>query len=302
MPPAGVLFCLASAAAFGAMGVFGKLAYDEGATVGTLLATRFVLAAALFWLLVVCAGGARELRALSRRDVGIALALGAVGYGAQAGGYFAALERLDASLLSLLVYTFPVIVTVDRHRARARAGEPPYGRGPGARLDRPRPRPGGGRRGGAGRARDGARAGGGGRLQRVHPHLGGRRRARRAARPEHAGVHRCGDDPDARRPRRRRSGPRQRERGRLRLAGRPGRRVDGRGDRPVLRRAAARGPDGRVDPVDSRAGGHRRAGVRRVRRIARSRAARRRSAGPLGGARRPDAAGIRSPDSRQETA
>jgi drug/metabolite transporter (DMT)-like permease len=112
MPPAGALYCLASAASFGAMGIFGKLAYDQGATVGTLLATRFALAAALFWLLVVCAGGARDLRALSRRDVGIALALGAVGYGAQAGGYFAALQRLDASLLSLLVYTFPVMVTV----------------------------------------------------------------------------------------------------------------------------------------------------------------------------------------------
>jgi drug/metabolite transporter (DMT)-like permease len=112
MPPPGALFCLGSAAAFGAMGVFGKLAYDEGATVGTLLATRFVLAAALFWLFAVCAGGARALRALSRRDVAIAFALGAVGYGAQAGGYFAALERLDASLLSLLVYTYPVIVTV----------------------------------------------------------------------------------------------------------------------------------------------------------------------------------------------
>ena len=103
-----MLFCLASAAAFGAMGIFGKLAYDEGATVGTLLATRFVLASALLWLLV----GVRELRSLSRRDVGLALALGAVGYGAQAGGYFAALERLDASLLSLLVYVFPVIVAV----------------------------------------------------------------------------------------------------------------------------------------------------------------------------------------------
>jgi drug/metabolite transporter (DMT)-like permease len=112
MPPAGALYCLASAAAFGAMGIFGKLAYDQGATVGTLLATRFVLAAALFWLFVACAGSARDLRALSRRDVGIALTLGAVGYGAQAGGYFAALDRLDASLLSLLIYTFPVMVTV----------------------------------------------------------------------------------------------------------------------------------------------------------------------------------------------
>ena len=61
---------------------------------------------------MACSGRARGLRALPRRDVGIALALGAVAYGAQAGGYFAALERLDASLLALLLYTFPAIVTV----------------------------------------------------------------------------------------------------------------------------------------------------------------------------------------------
>jgi drug/metabolite transporter (DMT)-like permease len=109
---AGALFCLASAAAFGAMGVLGKLAYGEGATVGTLLATRFVFAAALFWLLLVCAGRTGALRTLARRDLGIALALGAVGYGAQAGCAFAALDRLDASLHSLLLYTFPVVVTV----------------------------------------------------------------------------------------------------------------------------------------------------------------------------------------------
>src|SRR4051794_41683694 len=45
----GTLFCLASGAAFGAMAVFGKLSYGEGATVGTLLAVRFTFAAALFW-------------------------------------------------------------------------------------------------------------------------------------------------------------------------------------------------------------------------------------------------------------
>jgi drug/metabolite transporter (DMT)-like permease len=112
MPRTGALLCLGSAAAFGAMGIFGKLAYDQRATVGTLLASRFVLAAALFWSILLCSGAARGLRRLRRRDVGIALALGAVGYGAQAGAYFAALERLDVSLLGLLVYTFPVIVTV----------------------------------------------------------------------------------------------------------------------------------------------------------------------------------------------
>lgn len=112
MSSAGALMCLASAAAFGAMGIFGKLAYDEGATVGTLLAFRFVVAAALFWALLALTGGLRRMRALTSRDVAIALALGAVGYSAQAGAYFAALERLDVSLLTLLVYTFPAIVTV----------------------------------------------------------------------------------------------------------------------------------------------------------------------------------------------
>jgi drug/metabolite transporter (DMT)-like permease len=112
MPSAGALICLASAVAFGAMAIFGKLAYDEGATVGTLLAVRFLLAAALFWVLVAGTGAARHLRALPRRDLGLAFALGGVGYSAQAGAYFAALHRLDASLLSLLLYTFPAMVTV----------------------------------------------------------------------------------------------------------------------------------------------------------------------------------------------
>ena len=98
----GSLVCLASAVAFGAMGIFGKLAYEEGATVGTLLAVRFVLAAVLFWALVLGTGAARRLPTLPRRDIGLALALGAVGYSAQAGAYFVALRRLDASLLSLL--------------------------------------------------------------------------------------------------------------------------------------------------------------------------------------------------------
>ncbi len=112
MPPSGVLFCLGSAAAFGAMGIFGKLAYDEGATVGTLLATRFGLAAAVFWLVLIASGAGPALRRVSRRDALLAFALGAIGYGAQAGCYFLALERLDASLLSLVLYTFPVMVAV----------------------------------------------------------------------------------------------------------------------------------------------------------------------------------------------
>ena len=109
---AGTLFCLASAAAFGAMAIFGKLAYEQGATAGTLLATRFILAAGVFWAVLLVRRRTREVRALGRRDVVLALLLGAIGYAAQASFYFSALERIDASLLALLLYTFPAMVTV----------------------------------------------------------------------------------------------------------------------------------------------------------------------------------------------
>jgi drug/metabolite transporter (DMT)-like permease len=108
----GTLFCLASAVGFGSMAIFGKLAYDEGATVGTLLSVRFGLAAALFWIIVVAGAMAHEVRAMGRGDRALALSLGGGGYALQAGCFFAALDRIDASLLSLLLYTFPAIVAV----------------------------------------------------------------------------------------------------------------------------------------------------------------------------------------------
>ena len=112
MQRTGTLLCLASGAAFGAMAIFGKLAYEEGATVGTLLPARFVIAATVFWLLAVATGKLRLVRDLPRRDVAMGLALGGIGYALQAGLFFAALDRVDASLLSLLLYTFPAMVAI----------------------------------------------------------------------------------------------------------------------------------------------------------------------------------------------
>jgi drug/metabolite transporter (DMT)-like permease len=111
MRSSGTVMCLVSGAAFGAMAIFGKLAYGEGATVATLLAVRFSVAAVVFWAIVLAGRGAvAELRALRRRDVGTAIGLGACGYALQSGCYFAALTRIDASLLSLMLYTYPAIV------------------------------------------------------------------------------------------------------------------------------------------------------------------------------------------------
>ena len=104
----GPALCLLSAACFGAMGVFGKLAYDAGVSSGALLLLRFVFAAALLGALLAVrpqlrAGGSAEASpsgpgGLTRRLVLTGLALGAVGYASQASLYFAALERIDASL------------------------------------------------------------------------------------------------------------------------------------------------------------------------------------------------------------
>ncbi len=106
--PVGVLLCLVSAAGFGALAVFGTLALDAGVPVATLLAVRFALAALAFGALAAVLRTARPAGATMRT----ALALGAVGYALQAGLFFLALERIDASLLTLLLYTYPAWVVL----------------------------------------------------------------------------------------------------------------------------------------------------------------------------------------------
>ncbi|HWH93134.1 MAG TPA: DMT family transporter [Baekduia sp.] len=102
----GIALCVLSACGFGAMAIFAKEAYAAGVTLVTLLALRFLLAAALFWAIVAVRG----VPLPGRRTIFIGLGLGAVGYAAQAGLYFGALTRIDASLTSLLLYLYPMVV------------------------------------------------------------------------------------------------------------------------------------------------------------------------------------------------
>ncbi len=108
----GALLCLLSAAAFGTLGIFGKLASDAGASITSTLLVRFSLAAAVFALLVWATGGWAALRRLPRRVVLTGLGLGGVGYSLQSGLFFLAIGRLDVALVSLLLYTYPAFVTV----------------------------------------------------------------------------------------------------------------------------------------------------------------------------------------------
>src|SRR3954471_8387960 len=104
----GALLVLASAAAFGVMPIFGKLAFEAGVGGAALLLARFAIAAAVLWAAVALR---RTFPRVERRVLCRALALGAVGYAMQAGLYFLALQRMDASVLSLVLYSYPALVT-----------------------------------------------------------------------------------------------------------------------------------------------------------------------------------------------
>jgi len=114
---AGVALCLVSACGFGLMAIFAKEAYAAGLGVTALLAARFVLAATLLWALIAlgawrsdAARAAPRRTRPTRRVLLAGLALGAIGYATQAGLFFSALRHIDASLTSLLLYTYPALV------------------------------------------------------------------------------------------------------------------------------------------------------------------------------------------------
>ena len=101
----GVGLTLASAVFLSGLGVTTQLAFDAGASVGTLLSGRFLVAAAILWSLVLVI---RPLRP-SRRQVLAGLLLG-IGYSAHAWLFSASLARLDAGLVDLLLFTYPALV------------------------------------------------------------------------------------------------------------------------------------------------------------------------------------------------
>lgn len=105
----GALFCLISAAGFGLMAIFAKLAYRDGVGVESLLIVRFGLAALVLLAAATVTG---SLRRLPRRTLGLGFAMGACGYAVQAGLYLAAVSRTAASQVALVFSIYPVLVMV----------------------------------------------------------------------------------------------------------------------------------------------------------------------------------------------
>lgn len=102
----GLVLVLASAVAYGAMPILAKIAYRNGVRPDGLLAHRFLLAAILFALL-----SPRGAPSLPLRKRLVLWGLGVVFVG-NSFTYFTALATVPASVLALLLYTYPVIVTL----------------------------------------------------------------------------------------------------------------------------------------------------------------------------------------------
>ena len=106
--PRGAILVMAAAACYALSVVFAKGAYGLGVSVQTLTVWRFAIGALAFWGIVAL----RRPAWLARRVVLTAIGMGAVGFAAQALTYFGAIAVMDAGLATLLVYTYPAIITV----------------------------------------------------------------------------------------------------------------------------------------------------------------------------------------------
>lgn len=105
---AGAAFVAISAIGFGALGIFGKMAFASGTSTATVLFLRFAVAGAFMAALMA----ALRLPWPRGRDFWILVAMGAVGYVGQAFCYFSSLRHASAGLTALLLYLYPALVTL----------------------------------------------------------------------------------------------------------------------------------------------------------------------------------------------
>lgn len=98
-----------SAIGFATLGIFAKFAYSYGINVPTLLTWRFSLAAALLWLWLLVT----KQKLPSWRHVFWLAIMGGVGYNVMASLFLCANRYAPAGLASAVLYTYPVLVTLE---------------------------------------------------------------------------------------------------------------------------------------------------------------------------------------------
>jgi drug/metabolite transporter (DMT)-like permease len=113
-----------SAACSASLAIFLKVAFAAGATLTTIIAIRFLLAALL--LLAVIGRRGPGLR-LSRHQFWQVLAMGAVGYGGMSVLFALGLRTMPASMAGMLLYTYPAMVAALAAGLRVERPDPAKG-------------------------------------------------------------------------------------------------------------------------------------------------------------------------------
>lgn len=105
----GILMVLFSAAGFATLAIFIKIAYAAGVNTVTMLALRFLLAAAVLWLILYLRG---TLPHISKKLSVQLFLMGTLGYGTMSFFFALALKYLSASLAAMILYTYPALVSL----------------------------------------------------------------------------------------------------------------------------------------------------------------------------------------------
>ena len=103
----GTLAAVISGLAFASLPIFSKLAYLNGVGVFTVLFWRFFGAALLFPLFLTVS---HQLVRYDKKTVIKLLLLGALGYTCMSAFFLSSVERIPASLSSMLLYSYPAFV------------------------------------------------------------------------------------------------------------------------------------------------------------------------------------------------
>lgn len=105
----GVILILISTLGFSVYPIFGKYIFAGGASLTTILFVRFTIAALVFWMITIWREG---LPRLTLKTWLVLWGMGGIGYSLMSGLYLTAVLFIPASLAALLLYAYPIIVTV----------------------------------------------------------------------------------------------------------------------------------------------------------------------------------------------
>ena len=105
----GVLLILISTFGFSLYPILGKYVFAGGAALSTVLFVRFIIAALIFWIIAIWREGFPRL---PLKIWLILWGLGGICYSLMAGLYLSSVRYIPASLAALLLYAYPIIVTV----------------------------------------------------------------------------------------------------------------------------------------------------------------------------------------------